>query len=125
MEDIIQTIRNNLASILTEENVTGLKQSIQLHINQLQNFQFFFNNPIFVIIVLLALLMLSGIWGFKKAFSYCLIVSVTLYLASRLVANTNIQVTEGATITYADVWKGLAIFIIILVTIYYGIIRND
>jgi len=125
VEDIIQIIRRNLASSLTKENIASLKQSIQLHINQLQNFQFSFNNPLFAILILLALLMLSGIWGFKKAFSYCLLVSAILYLTSRLALHTNIQITEGAMITYADIWKGLAIFIIILVTIYYGIVRND
>lgn len=125
MEGFIQIIRKHLASSLSKENINSLKQTIQLHKSQLQNFQFSFDNPVFGILILLAFLILSRIWGLKKAFSYCLLVSVLLYLTSRVITYFNIEITEGLGVTYADTGKGLAVFIIIIVTIYYAVIRSE
>lgn len=125
MESILQIFRKNTAFLSIQNNVKNLTEKIQPHISQLQNFQFYFNNPLFVGLLVLLILILSRKWGIKKAFSYCACISVFLYLATKVMAYLNIRIMEESEITYADLAKGMVVFVVIIITIYYSAIRNE
>ena len=113
-----------LTSLFTQPNLAKFIEKIKPDIYDLQNFRFYFNNPIFHLLILTAFLMLSKSWGLKKSFSYCLVVSSILYLTTRIVSNTSMPI-EGSMIAYADIIKFIAIFIITLISIYYFLIKTS
>jgi hypothetical protein len=123
MEQNMQLYFKKLASIFTRPNLASFLESIQPDIQELQNFHFYFSNPIFGLLILTAFLILAKSWGLKKAFSYCLVVSSILYLTTKIIIHTSLPI-EGSMVTYADIIKLIAIFMITLISIYYFLIRN-
>ncbi len=93
-------------------------------VEELLRLQFNFDNPVYGLALLTALIILSRKWGLKKAFSYCLLTASVLYLSTRISATLNVPI-EGSGVTYADVIRGAGLFILVVVTIYYFFIRNE
>lgn len=112
-----------LTSIFTQPNLAESLKLIQPDVQEMQNFHFYFSNPIFGILILTTFLILARSWGLKKAFSYCLVVSSILYLTTKIIIHSSLPI-EGSGVTYADIIKIIAIFILTLITIYYFFIEN-
>lgn len=119
----MQAYLRKLTSIFTQPNLAASLELIQPDIQEMQNFRFYFSNPVFGFLILTVFLILAKFWGLKKSFSYCLVVSSTLYLTTKVTAHVNLPI-EGSSITYADIIKFIAILIITLVSIYYFLIRE-
>jgi hypothetical protein len=119
----MQLYLRKLASIFTQPNLASFLGTIQPDIQELQNFHFYFSNPIFGLLILAAFLILARSWGLKKAFSYCLVISSILYLTTKIIIHSSLPI-EGSAVTYADIIKIVAIFILTLITIYYFFIEN-
>jgi len=121
---IIAILRDNPHYYSIKDALKNIYGTIQPHINELQNFKFSFGNPVFGFLILLALLLLSKVWDLKKSFSYCLTVASTLYLTSIITTHMTRSI-DSTTITYADIIKGIAIIIIVAITIYYIFIKGE
>jgi hypothetical protein len=119
----MQAYLEKLTSLFTQPNLAKFSEKIKPDIIDMQNFRFYFTNPVFGIIILVTFLILSRSWGFKKSFSYCLVVSTILYLTTKIASYTSIPI-EGSQILYADIIKFIALFIITLISIYYFLIRT-
>jgi len=124
MDEIIKTLQKDLTIFFSPQGLHAFSQSVNLHFRELQNFRFLFSNPVFDLIILLTFFILSRSWGLKKAFSYCLIVSVTLNLASRTMIYLN-NLLGHPLGSYQMLIKIGAIFFITLATIYYTFVRNN
>jgi len=94
------------------------------HIDEIQNLKISFSNPVFGLFIILTLLLLSQIWGLKKAFSYCFTVASILYLTSKITIHLAISIDTTA-LTYADIIKAIAIILIIIITIYYIFVKSE
>ncbi len=112
-----------LIAIFTQPNLASFLLLIQPDIQEMQNFRFYFSNPIFGLLILTTFLILSRSWGLKKSFSYCFVISSILYLTTKITIHLNLPI-EGSAVTYADIVKFISIFIITLISIYYFFIRN-
>ena len=119
----MQAYLRKLISIFTQPNLAASLGSIKPDIQEIQNFRFYFSNPVFGLLILAVFLILAKFWGLKKSFSYCLIVSSILYFTTRITARTNLPI-EGSAVTYGDIIKFVAIFIITLISIYYFLIKD-
>ena len=119
----MQDYFRNLASIFTQPNLAATFETIQPDIQEMQNFRFYFSNPVFGILILAVFLILSKFWGLKKSFSYCLVVSSILYLTTKATIHTSLPI-QNSTISYADIIKFIAILTIALISIYYFLIRE-
>ena len=120
----MQRYFKELIAIFTQPNLADFLKLIQPDVQELQNFHFYFSNPIFGLLILTAFLILTRFWGIKKAFSYCLVVSSILYLTTKIIIHFSLPI-EGSSVTYADIIKFISIFIITLISIYYFLIRNE
>lgn len=112
-----------LVSIFTQPNLAAALELIQPDIQEMQNFHFYFSNPVFGLFILIVFLILAKFWGLKKSFSYCLVVSSILYLTTKITAHANLPI-EGSAISYADIIKFIAIFMIALISVYYFLIKD-
>ncbi len=121
-QNIIQYLKK-LTVIFSEQNLAEFIKKIGPDIKNLQNFRFYFSNPILWLIILTALLILSRTWGLRKAFSYCLTVSIILFSTTRIIVHLNLPI-DGAGITYADIIKFLAVTLIVLISVYYFLMKN-
>lgn len=123
MEQSLGLYFKKLTYLFTQPNLASFLESIQPDIQELRNFHFYFSNPIFGLLIILTFLILAKAWGFKKSFSYCLIVTSILYLTTRIIYSLTLPI-ESSQITYADIIKLIAILSISLISIYYFLIRN-
>jgi len=123
MPQNIQLFLEKLSSFFTLENLRNLFKSAQPYIQELQDFHFYFSNPVFVLLILICLLSLYKPWGLKKAFSYCLLISSILYLTTRITVHMNTSI-DGGEVTYAAIIKFISIFIISVVSIYYFFVKQ-
>lgn len=123
MPQNIQLFLEKLSSFITLDNLVNLLRSTQPHIQELQDFHFYFSNPVFVLLILICLLSLYKPWGLKKAFSYCLLISSILYLTTRITVHMNTSI-DGGEVTYAAIIKFISIFIISVVSIYYFFVKQ-
>jgi len=119
----MQAYLEKLTALFTQPNLAKFIEKIKPEIIDMQNFRFYFTNPVFGIIILVTFLILNRSWGLKKSFSYCLVVSAILYLTTKIASYTNIPI-EGSQILYADIFKFISLFIITLISIYYFLIRT-
>jgi hypothetical protein len=119
----MQLYFKKFASIFTQPNLASFLKTIQPDIEELQNFRFYFSNPVFGILILATFLILAKSWGFRKSFSYCFVVSSILYLTTKATLRLNLPI-ENSQVFYSDIIKFLGVFTITLITIYYFLIRN-
>lgn len=100
-----------------------INKSIQPYISELKAFHFSYLNPVFIALILFLFLVLSRFWGLKKSFTYCLVVSFILFLATALSSRGNIPLGE-AVFSSTDLINGAAILIITIVTFLYTFLKN-
>ena len=124
MDQNNQLFLKKLFSSFTSINLTNLFKSTQPYIEELQNFHFYFSNPVFDLLILIVFLLLFKTWGLKKTFSYCLIISSILYLTTRIMSHIDMPIDSGE-ITYGAIIKILAIFAICIISIYYFFLKES
>ena len=95
--------------------------AIMLYFAELRNFHFLLFNPLLWVFWLILLWLLSKQWGYKKAFSFCLLVVLIL------LANTSLENYFKDTFAISDpiVIRTISILFIAGVSIYYFFIRSD
>jgi len=123
MQQEIQTYLEKLTALFKQPNLADFYQTIEPDIQAMQNFRFYFSNPIFAILILMIFLILTKLWGIKKSFSYCLILSSILYFTTRITAYTSLSI-NGSGVTYADIIKFIAIVFIALTSVYYFLMKS-
>jgi len=120
----IQAYAKELSAIFTQQNLQAFMKRIEPDIQNLQNFRFYLSNPVFLTLILAVFLILSRVWGFKRSFHYCLLVSSVLCLTTITISRTSMPI-DGSGITYADIIKFLALTAISLITIYYFLMKAE
>ncbi len=64
--------------------LTVLERAIRSYLNSLQNFQFYYLNPLFWIFFLFLFLILLRSWRPKKSLSFCLSLAIVLLLETKI-----------------------------------------
>jgi hypothetical protein len=123
METFWQSLQEYIDIIFSPYNLNRLTKIILRKTQELQEFKFQLDNPIFWLIMLFTLLILSRKWGTKKAFSYCMVVGTVLYLSSIAVTRMNISIQQS-NFTYSTLLKIFTFFLLTLITLYYLFIKN-
>ena len=124
MENIIKGLGSWLSLIFNKNSFEVFNKSVQPYIKELNGFHFSYLNPVFIALVLILFLVLSRFWGPKKSFTYCLIVSLVLFLATELNKQGSSTVGESV-LTSVDLVNGAAILIIAVVTLFYIFIKGQ
>jgi len=119
----METYLKKIASLFTAPNLGEFYKQIEPDIQDIQNLRFYFSNPVFGLLIIVSFFMLYRIWGAKKSFSYCLLVSSILYLTTKITNQISLYI-DGSGISYADIIKFISIFIITLISIYYFFMKN-
>ena len=124
MEGVVSYIQEKSSIFSDKEKMSAFIESLQPYIRQLKALHFSFDNPVFDFFILLTFIVLTKFWGLKKSFSYCLISSTILVVSSGFDAKLQVGI-EGSATTYADIVHCVAIFIIVVITIYYSMIKDS
>jgi hypothetical protein len=124
MGKIFEEIHRILIHLFSPATTAGIEKSIKTYLEELQRFNFSFANPLFGLLILIALLFLAKVWGLKKAFSYCLTLSLLLCL-STIVGNSINFPINGFAVTYADFLTFITFVIIGFITVYYCLIKTE
>ena len=119
----MQSYFQKIASYFNERNLAVFIKKIQPDIQELQDFRFYFSNPVFGLLIFGYFLILSQRWGIKKSFSYCLLISSILYLTTKIICYTDLPI-NGSGLAYSDIIKFLSIIIIALISVYYFIMKD-
>ncbi len=114
---------NKLLSLFTAPNLGEFYKRIEPDIQDIQNLRFYFSNPVYGLLILTSFVVLYRLWGIKKSFSYCLVVSSLLYLMTKITSQANLYI-DGSGISYADIIKFIFIFSLTLISIYYFLMKN-
>ncbi len=122
--EILQDVHKNAISLFNNPTAINFFKSLKPHIEELNNYYFYFTNPVFDLIILVAFLFLSRSWGYKKAFSYCLLVSSMLYLITIINTHFGGTFAESEFIP-ADILRTIIIILIFVVSIYYLFIKDS
>ena len=122
--EILKGYYGNAVSFFNGPTMTNFLKSLKPHIEELNNFYFYFTNPLFDLIILLAFLFLSRSWGYKKSFSYCLLISSLLYLTT--IVNTHLGgAFAESNFIPADILRTIILLLIFVISIYYLFVKND
>ena len=124
MSQTIQLYYEKFLLFFSEDNLATLKATLQPHIQQLQELHFSFTNPVFGLLLLLVFLLLLKKWGRSKAFSYCLLVSSILCLDTGLEGYFVTPIAESG-VLLSDIIHAIVYFAVIVITLYYAMIRNE
>jgi hypothetical protein len=101
-------------------NIYALKASFLSYLGELNSFRFSLFNPLLWVFWLIAFLLFSKQWGYKKAFSFCLIVVIIL-LGNTLLEN---HLTNTLGISEFTIERAIAVLIIVIISLYYFFIRD-
>lgn len=106
-----------------------LKTAFLPYIKDIQNFNFYFQNPVFWVFFLVLFLMLEIGWSWSpgKAFSFCTIIAFTL-LGSKWIEKPiiNFFTIQGYSSGFDPLILKIAAFVIIsIVTIYFVFIEDS
>lgn len=101
-----------------------LKSLVIPYVNELRDFQFRVGNPLFWVFFLIAMILLTGFWRIKKAFSFCAIIALIL------LATTAIERSMGITFSVSELFdamvlRWISLFIMLFVSLYFFFVRND
>lgn len=103
----------------------ALQRNFSRYFNELGNFNFSLFNPLFWIFFLIAFLILSRLWKYRKAFSFCLTVTIVLFIsawAEKAVVNFFVGRHE----TFDPVLTRMGTFIVItFILLYYFFVKGD
>ncbi len=112
-----------IKSLMENDTLKVLVKALSPYLEELQKFQFSPLNPLFWICVLILLLILTRRWAFKKAFSYCLVVSILLLVTTAL--EKYILNRLGADEMPGFIVRIISIFLLSLISVYYFFVRID
>ena len=102
-----------------------LKKILLSYLNSLKQFHFDFLNPLFWIFLFVLFLILARLWYTKKSFSFCLIIAIILLATTKLenlIKNFFFKSGESFDTT---IIRALSALFILLISMYYFIIRED
>lgn len=105
-------------------DLSALRKVAQAHLDNLKNFQFSYNNPLFWVFLLLSSLVLLRFWRPRKSLSFCLILAIIL-LATTKIENITVALIEPGEVFDPVIIRVVSIIIIIFISIYYVFIRED
>ena len=95
------------------------------YVDELKDFQFRIANPLFWVCFLTAVFFLNCFWRFKKAFLFCLMVSVILLLTTALENSmAGVLFSESALFNYMAL-RYVSLFVISCVSVYFLFIKLD
>ena len=107
------------------DNPKGLIGLFRVRFDQLKDFNFSVGNPVFWLLLIILFLILQRIWGNKKAVQFCLIVSVFLLVMTKFEKLISAEVAGHGQIFDPLALRMAAIFVIAIVSVYYGLIKGD
>lgn len=101
----------------------GVKIRVSSYLQELKNYHFSWSNPLFWLLLLIALFILSRRWGLSKAGSFCLLIGLVL------LGTTEIEMRIGDALVNsglfdAGVLRLVSLFVIAMITLYYLFIKD-
>ena len=106
------------------EGFNVLKQISAPYLAELKNFHFSVRNPLLWIFFVLAWVILAVRWNYKKAFSYCLMITVVLLATTQIEKIIVRSLDDNALIDFT-LPKIICGLVIVFISIYYFMIRGD
>ena len=101
------------------------KKNISPCLDSLRNLNFSYLNPLFWIFLLLLFLILLKFWKAKKSFSFCLILAIILLATTKLENVTANIVAKFQGEFDPIIIRALSGIIIVFVSLYYFLIKED
>ncbi|RKY31415.1 MAG: hypothetical protein DRP74_04945 [Candidatus Omnitrophota bacterium] len=103
--------------------IKALKKAALPHFKELTEYHFSVTNPLFWILCLLLMLLLARIWGLKKSFGFCLILSLVL-LTTTIIENFMLDILSQSPILSA-LPKVISLIVLSMISIYYLFVRKS
>jgi len=100
------------------------EKTISRYFDDLGNFHFSLFNPFFWVFLVILFFILSRPWGYKKSFSFCLIIAIAL-LGTTVLENMMADTLAKSELFDFSVVKIVSLFIISMITLYYLFIKSD
>ena len=100
------------------------KDIIAGYLDNLKNFYFAYNNPLFWLLILTLFLILLRAWQFKKAFSFSLIVAAILLLTTQSEAFINKALSSFTAQIDPFLIRLVSLFLICVILFYYALIKE-
>ena len=109
------------------ENIdfNALKEALIPYLDNLRNFNFSFLNPLFWIFIFLLFLILLKFWQAKKAFSFCLIITIILLATTKLEGLLADKLTTSRETFDPLLIRILSAFIIMIIGFYYAVMKEE
>ena len=101
-----------------------LKTLLGPHLEELEQFNFSFTNPVFWMFGIVLFLVMTRFWHTKKSFSFSLVVCVLLLLTTMLEGVTETWIVSAGETFDALAIRIISFFIILMVFFYYFLIRD-
>ena len=101
-----------------------LKRLIIPYLSELKAFHFSFLNPLFWLFLILLFLLLARFWENKRAFSFCVILTIVL-LATTKTENLLVDIfTRSGSVLDPLLVKIFSLFVILIIFLYYAFVKQ-
>ncbi len=99
-----------------------LKSAVTPYCTELKNLHFSVANPLFWTIILVVFLLLLNFWTVRKAFSFCVVISLVLLAATKL---ENFTASFSSYDFIPALTRVLLAFTVLLIVIYYTLVKGN
>lgn len=106
-------------NILTNFDFELFRQWFLFYLKPLENFEFYFFNPLFWIILFLLFLLLLRVWQAKKSFQFCLLLAFILLCTTEIESRSAALFSSSELLFDAAIIKLVSIFVIIMLLMFY------
>lgn len=106
-------------------NLYALKVIFLARLRELQQFQFYFSNPVFWLCVLIVFLVLLRFWHVKKSFSFSVLAAAILLVTTQVEHLVVDFVRQHGETFDPIIIRVLSVFAIIILFVYYSMIRGN
>ena len=105
--------------------LAALEKVIRPYYNDLRKFQFSYANPLFWALIFLLFCILAILWRPKKSLSFCFIAAVTLLINTKIENFIGSISNPGDGVDPVVIVRIVSGIVIVFISIYYALIRED
>lgn len=95
------------------------------YVNELAKFNFSVSNPVFWLFFCVLFLLLLKLWDIRKAFSFCVVVALILFVATKAQAHASRFFSQAGESFDGVLIKIATMVLIAIVILYYSCIKSN
>ena len=103
----------------------AFKETFLSYLQALTSFQFSALNPVLWVFVLIAFFILLRHWKIKKAFSFCVTVTIVLLITTKVEKELLKLLTQGGEVFDPVIVRVFSLFVLAAVVLYFVFIRGN